>query len=105
MRSLDWCHKSKRLIVRNEKDFHVYFLDKKRFYTTSKRWKVKVVPPGPNEEAEKVALVHPITKSHQHAIEVMYLGGVGLLVPKEVTAGKEIFDGKIFLDGVSESKG
>ena len=102
---LDWCHAVKELIAASGNDFHACFLDEKWFYTTSRRRKVKILPAGPDEDPEEVVHQQPTTRSRRHAIKVMYLGVVGLPVPKEVFGGNKDFDGKIFLDRVSKVKG
>ena len=68
---LEWCHKVKELIAEAGQDFHACFLDEKWFYTTSRRRKVKVLPPDPDKDPDEVAPVQPTTRSRRHAIKVM----------------------------------
>ena len=65
-----WCKFEKNRMAEWGKNFYCCFLDEKWFYTTSRRRKVKVLPPGPGEDADAVAPPPLTTVSRRHAIKV-----------------------------------
>ena len=94
-----WCEKIKDLISSSGDKFYACFLEEKWFYTTSRRRKIKSLPPGQGEDPDEVAMVQPATRSRHHAIKVMFLGVVAPPIPEEG------FNGKIFLDRVTREEG
>ena len=54
--------------------FHYCFLDEKWIYTTSRRRKLKVLPPADFEDAEEVRVTNPKVRSRRHPCKIMYMG-------------------------------
>ena len=65
-----WCEREKSRIAKWGGRFYACFLDEKWFYMTSRRRKVKCLPPGPGESAAGVAPPLLTTVSRRHAIKV-----------------------------------
>ena len=64
-----WCGFEQKRMRELEEDFYCCFLDEKWFYTTSRRRKVKILPPGPGEDATAVAPPPLALVSRRHAIK------------------------------------
>ena len=65
-----WCEDEK---IRKDywgKDLYAVFLDEKWFYNTLHRQKIKILPTGPEEDADKVAPHIPTTRSRRYPIKV-----------------------------------
>ena len=65
-----WCKDEK---IRKDlwgNDFYAVFLDEKWFNTTSRRRKIKILPAGPDEDADKVAPYIPTARSRRYPIKV-----------------------------------
>jgi len=77
-------------------DFHAVFLDEKWFYLSSRRRKIKILPPGPGEDPDEVAPHMPTAISRRHALKVMVLGVVGKPHPDKG------FDGRVLKKRVSK---
>ena len=60
-----WSKREKARLLRMGKKFYACFLDEKWFYTTSRRRKIKVLPPAPHENPEEVRLAVPTTVNRQ----------------------------------------
>ena len=67
-----WCEFEKKRMEERGKEFYAYFLDEKWFYTTSRRRKIKILPPGPGEDPAAVAPMPLTMVSRRHAIKVCY---------------------------------
>ena len=74
----------------------VAHLDEKFFYTTNRRRKIKVLPPGPLESESDALFIMPKMLSRRFPIKAMFMGVVGRPIPHRN------FNGKIFLERVSE---
>ena len=73
-------------------------LDKKWFYTTSRRRKLKYLPLGPHEEEGTVTLRRSKIFSRRFPCKVMFMGAVAPPNPEHD------FDGRIFLQRVAVEK-
>ena len=120
----EWCEAEKGRMGRYGRRFFACFLDEKWFYTTSRRRKIKYLPPGPGESAaDCIGQQAPTAVSRRHALkvwsaaraldlshlrrlivvycclspQVMFLGVVARPIPEKD------FDGKIFIDRVAET--
>ena len=67
---LDWCEQEKKRAEEWGDDFHAVFLDEKWFYLASRQRKIKVLPPGPGKDPDKVAPHIPTAISRRHALKV-----------------------------------
>ena len=76
----------------------VTYIDKKWFYRTNRRRKVKLLPIGKHESKGDDAYIHPKMLSRRYPIKFMFMGVVGRPIPHRG------FDGKIFLERVSKTK-
>lgn len=65
-----WCQEQKKLMQEKGKRFYACFLDEKWFYITSRRRRIKVLPPGPGEDPAEVAPHIPTAISRRHALKV-----------------------------------
>ncbi len=74
----------------------VVYLDKKWFYTTNRRRKIKILPRGPLEELEVDVVIQPKIRSRRYPVKFVFLGVVACI------CSHRKFDGKILLEGVSE---
>ena len=95
------CKLNKERLKNHEKNnipFYYCFLDEKWIYTTSRRKKLKILPPAKFENPEEVAIVLPKLQSRRFATKVMYMGIVS--PPHD----KYYFDGKIFLKRVARPR-
>ncbi len=93
-----WARKWKK-VLRDRKPYA--FLDEKWFYTTSRRRKIKFLPPTKEEEQENPKLAVPKQSkivSRRHVQKVMYLGVVACPVPNKH------FDGRILMRRVAQEK-
>ena len=68
-----WSKNQKALIKKYGKAFYACFLDEKWFYTTSRRRKRKVLPPGPDEDPKEVQPFQPTTVSCRNVCKVSAL--------------------------------
>ena len=67
----EWCEEEKRRMEQHGRRFYACFLDEKWFYTTSRRRRIKYLPPGPGETAADCAGQQaPTAVSRQHALKV-----------------------------------
>ena len=65
-----WCIEEKQRMEEYGDEFYACFLDEKWFYTVSRRRRVKVLPPGPDEDPEEVWPHLATTRSRRHPIKV-----------------------------------
>ena len=65
-----WCEEQKKLMQEKGKRFYACFLDEKWFYITSRRRRIKILPPGPGEDPAEVAPHIPTAISRRHALKV-----------------------------------
>ena len=65
-----WCQDEKGHIAEHGPDFHACFLDEKWFYTTSRRRRIKILPPGENEDPNEVRPWIPTTRSRRNSTKV-----------------------------------
>ena len=65
-----WCEDEKARIAEHGPDFHACFLDEKWFYTTSRRRRVKILPPGEGEDPNEVRPWIPTTRSRRNSTKV-----------------------------------
>ena len=86
-----WCEEEKQQIAEAGSDFHACFIYEKWFYTTSRRRRLKILPPANDEDPDKVAPHIPTTLSRRNSIKSMFMGVVANPEPEHN------FDGKIFL--------
>mmetsp|Transcript_22699 Transcript_22699/g.53836 ORF Transcript_22699/g.53836 Transcript_22699/m.53836 type:complete len:948 (+) Transcript_22699:244-3087(+) len=85
-----------------KEDTPVCYLDEKWFYTSSRRRKIKYLPPGPGEEADDALIVRPKIRSRRYPVKVMYLGVVARPV-KDEAKGID-FNGRIALKRVARER-
>ena len=78
-----WCRKIKKLIKKSGGKFYACFLDKKWFYITSRRRKMKLLPAQPGESEDVVANEVPTTRSRRFPVKSMYLGVVANPIPSK----------------------
>ena len=78
--------------------YYYCFLDEKWMYTTSRRKKLKILPPADFEDPEEVAIKQPKTRNRRFPCKVMYMG---VVAPPSI---KHYFDGKILLKRISREK-
>ena len=74
------------------------FLDEKWIYTTSRRKKLKILPPAPFENPEDVRVTNPKVRSRRHPCKIMFMG---IVAPPEPAHD---FDGKIMLRRICKWK-
>lgn len=67
-------------------------LDKKFFYTTSRRNKIKVLHRGEREEENAYTIKHPKIISQCFSVKSMFLGVVGRPIPRRAFTGKILFE-------------
>lgn len=94
-------HNLKRVLNHEKKDgkkFWQCFLDEKWMYTTSRRKKLKILPPAPWEDADEVAVAHPKIRNRRFPCKVMYMG---IVAPPEL---EYEFKGKIYLKRISKPR-
>ena len=65
-----WCEDEKAGKAYWGDNFYACFLDEKWFYTTSRRQKIKILPPRPGEDADKVDPHIPTARSRRYPIKV-----------------------------------
>ena len=87
----------KTLVKIDGGEYYYCFLDEKWFYITSRRKKLKYLPPGPGETEEDARIIAPKMRSRRFPTKVMYLG---VVAPPNT---EKNFDGKIFLKRVSKN--
>ena len=92
-----WAKKWKKRISDATEEFYYCYLDEKWFYTTSRRKKVKVLPRAPFETEEEAYVPMPRLRSRRFPTKVMVQGIVACPIEEHD------FDGKIYLERVSES--
>ena len=80
----------------------VCYLDEKWFYTSSRRRKIKFLPPGPGEEAGAALIIRPKIRSRRYPVKVMYCGVVAR--PMKDEAKNIDFDGRIALKRVARER-
>ena len=80
----------------------VCYLDEKWFYTSSRRRKIKFLPPGPGEEAGAALIIRPKIRSRRYPVKVMYLGVVARPI-KDEAKGID-FNGRIALKRVARER-
>ena len=121
-----WCEDEKARLAKEGKDFYACFLDKKWFYVTSQRRKLKLLPAGPNEDP--IAIVPPIPTARSRCFPVKVAVHVDICIsnvlhsplhccsPRKITSQgmfldvvanpvpSKDFDEKIFLQRVLETK-
>ena len=66
----EWCQNEKERMARQGKEFYACFLDEKWFYVTSRRRKLKILPPGEGEDPKVVAPHIPTTRSRRFPVKV-----------------------------------
>jgi hypothetical protein len=89
-----------RKLLRNHATtpFHYAFIDEKWFYTTSRRYKMKILPCADHESAEDAFDAAPKIRSCQYPCKVMYMGVIASPVPDKA------FTGKIMIKRVSKEE-
>ena len=97
-------HKAKRKVwvrewfdVLTSETEPVCYIDKKWFYTTNRRRKLKKLPLGEGEEDGEDMLVRPKMRSRRFPVKSMFMGVVARPRPDKN------FDGKVFLERVSKN--
>lgn len=68
-----WCEKVLAKIADYGDNFHACYLDEKWFYTTSRRRKLKILPPGPGEDPKEVEPHIPTTRSRRFTTKVSHV--------------------------------
>ena len=66
----EWCEEEKLRMREWGTNFYCCFLDEKWFYVTSRRRRLKVLPPSPDENADEVAPHIPTAISRRHPNKV-----------------------------------
>ena len=66
----EWCVREKARMEQYGTQFYACFLDEKWFYLTSRRRKIKILPPGMGEDSNEVSPHIPTSVSRRHAIKV-----------------------------------
>lgn len=97
---VEWVRKWGELF--KNKDTPVCYLDEKWFYTSSRRRKIKYLPPGPGENQNDAYIVRPKIRSRRFPVKVMYLGVVAR--PFKDEAQGIDFNGRVALKRVSREK-
>ena len=76
----------------------VAYIDEKWFYRTNRRRLIKFLKQGPHEKKGADNIIFPKMLSRRYPVKSMFMGVVGRPVPHRQ------FDGKIFMERVSETK-
>ena len=101
---LDWAKRNLKKAILHDKDtdgtnkFWRCFLDEKWMYTTSRRKKLKILPPAAWEDPQEVEVLFPKIRNRRFPCKVMYLGVIAPPAPEYN------FEGKIMLKRISKDR-